>query len=221
MYGHPGKKLLFMGQEIGQYEEWDEKRSLRWELLQYPHHRELRSLVTELNRLHRDEPALHEVDNQNRGFEWVDFKDVESSVLSFLRRGRDGSDVVLFVCNFTPIVRYNYQLGVPQSGIWDEILNTDSARFGGSGVNSGSEVYTQPVASHGRPASVRIALPPLAVVAYKWRRPPAAEDPEKQKRLPLPFSDADVARIIAEQVFEDPELAYALAHHKGKEHPPE
>ncbi|MBY0504077.1 MAG: 1,4-alpha-glucan branching protein GlgB [Bryobacteraceae bacterium] len=214
MYGHPGKKLLFMGQEIAQYEEWNENKSVRWNLLQYAPHREIRSLVTELNRLHRDEPALHEVDNQMRGFEWVDFKDVESSVLAFLRRGRDGNEVILFVCNFTPVVRYNYRLGVPKLGIWDEILNTDAARFGGSGVSSGSEVHAEAVASHERRASIRLALPPLAVVAYKWRRPPGEEDPDKLKSAPLPFTDADVARIIAEQAIEDPELAYALAHQK-------
>ena len=211
MYGHPGKKLLFMGQEIGQYEEWNEKASVRWDLLQYPHHRELRAMVTELNRLHRDEPALHEIDNQMRGFEWVDFRDVESSVLSFLRKGRDADDVVLFVCNFTPVVRYDYRLGVPKRGSWDEILNTDATVFGGSGVNSGSEIRTEAVECHGRPASVRVALPPLAVVAYRWRRPPVTPEPDWLKREPIPFSDADVARIIAEHTIKESEPAYALA----------
>ena len=211
MYGHPGKKLLFMGQEIGQYEEWNEKRSVRWDLLQYPYHQALRSMVTELNRLLRDEPALHEIDNHIRGFEWVDFRDVESSVLSFLRRGRGTREVILFVCNFTPVVRYDYRLGVPHTGLWDEVLNTDATRFGGSGIGSGPEVHATPVGAHGRPASVQIALPPLAVVAYKWRSPHEEPEPPKLKRQPLPFSDADVARIVAEQSLEEPELAYALA----------
>ncbi len=211
MYGHPGKKLLFMGQEIGQYEEWDEKRSVRWELLQYPHHQQLRALVTELNRLHRDEPALHEIDNQMRGFEWVDFRDVESSVISFLRRGRDAASTILFVCNFTPMVRYDYRVGVPERGIWDEVLNTDATRFGGSGVGSGHEVFADAPGMHGRPASLRLTLPPLAVIAYKRRLPPEAPEADRLKRQPLPISDDEVARIIAEQSLEEPEWIYAVA----------
>jgi 1,4-alpha-glucan branching enzyme len=215
MYGHPGKKLLFMGQEIGQYEEWNEKRSVRWELLQFPYHQALRSMVTELNRLHHDEPALHEIDNHMRGFEWVDFRDVESSVLSFLRRGRAAGDVILFVCNFTPIVRHDYRLGVPETGVWDELLNTDASIYGGSGVGSGKEVHALPVPAHGRPASIQIVLPPLAVVAYKWRSPEDVPEPGRLKHQPLPIDDDEVARVIAEEALADPELAYALADNQG------
>jgi 1,4-alpha-glucan branching enzyme len=208
MYGHPGKKLLFMGQELGQYEEWSEERSLNWPLLQFEPHRKLRETVRELNRLVRDEPALHEVDFHWKGFEWIDFKDVEASVISFLRRGKDPGELILFVCNFTPVVREDYRLGVPEAGTYDKVLNTDAEWLGGSGVEPPAVLDSSAVKMHDRMQSVLLRLPPLAVVAYKWRKPPRAPEAPKEKEAPLPISDEELEKLM---MFEDdPELAYAL-----------
>ena len=167
MYGHPGKKLLFMGSEIGQYEEWNHDSSVRWELLDFDYHRKLQALVRELNAMHRDEPALHEVDFHSSGFEWIDFHDVEGSVIAFLRRATRPDDFVLFFCNFTPIPRTNYRFGVPAKGSYREILNTDSEMFGGSNIGNGGAVTAEPIAQHGRDHSINITLPPLGVVVFK------------------------------------------------------
>ena len=167
MWGHPGKKLLFMGQEIGQYEEWNEKASVRWELLGFEYHRSLQNTLRELNRLYRSEPAMYEVDFHHEGFEWVDIHDVDSSIISFLRFARDRKSYLLFVCNFTPVVRPNYRIGVPRAGGHDEIFNSDWTQFGGSNVNNGGRVEAAPMSWHGRPASVSITLPPLGVVILR------------------------------------------------------
>jgi 1,4-alpha-glucan branching enzyme len=167
MWGHPGKKLLFMGQEIGQYEEWNEKASVRWELLGFEYHRSLQNTLRELNRLYRSEPAMYEVDFHHEGFEWVDIHDVDSSIISFLRFARDRRSYLLFVCNFTPVVRPNYRIGVPRAGGHDEIFNSDWTQFGGSNVNNGGRVEAAPMSWHGRPASVSITLPPLGVVILR------------------------------------------------------
>jgi len=170
MYAHPGKKLLFMGQEIGQYEEWNCEAGTLWELLNFDYHRKLQHLVRELNRLYRSQPALYEVDFHQSGFEWVDFHDVESSAISFLRRAEDPSDFILFVANFTPIPRYGYRVGVPEEGFYEEILNTDSELFGGSNLGNGGMVVSEAIPVHGRSYSLPLTLPPLAVVALKPRR---------------------------------------------------
>jgi 1,4-alpha-glucan branching enzyme len=167
MYGHPGKKLLFMGTDIGDYEEWNHDAAVPWEVLQYPLHAGLQLLVRELNRIYRAEPALHEVDFDYRGFEWIDIADVENSAISFLRRAADPSDCVVFACNFTPVPRYGYKIGVPEPGYYREILNTDSEMFGGSNMGNGGGVMSSDKPAHGRPASLAITLPPLAVVAFK------------------------------------------------------
>ncbi|MDX1978687.1 MAG: 1,4-alpha-glucan branching protein GlgB [Bryobacteraceae bacterium] len=167
MWAHPGKKLLFMGQEIGQYEEWSEKRAVRWDLLGFDYHRNLQNMVRELNRLYRSEPAFHEVDFHWEGFEWVDLSDVDQSVISFLRFARDRSRFLLFVCNFTPVPRHNYRIGVPHKGVYRELLNTDAAQFGGSNVGNGGAVMAEPTEWQGRPASVSLTLPPLAVIVLK------------------------------------------------------
>jgi 1,4-alpha-glucan branching enzyme len=208
MYGHPGKKLLFMGQEIGQYDEWSEERQVRWDLLQFDYHRKLRECVKQLNRLVRDEPALHEIDSHWKGFEWIDFKDVEASVIAFLRRGNDPGELILFVCNFTPVVRPHYRIGVPETGTYDCILNTDAIDFGGSGVDSGRILSTAAIPWHGRVASLSMTLPPLGVVAYKWRKPTdPPKPPPKEKIEPRPLTDEELERLM---LFEDDlELAYA------------
>jgi len=167
MYGHPGKKLLFMGQELGPYTEWDWQSQIPWELLEYEFHRKLQTLVAELNRLYQSEPALYEVDSSFNGFEWVDFRDVDSSVIAFLRRAKNPRDFLLFVCNFTPQPRHGYRLGVPRDGNYAEILNTDSSQFGGSNMGNFGWRNADPRASHGHPFSLSLTLPPLSVVVFK------------------------------------------------------
>ncbi|MCX6633095.1 MAG: 1,4-alpha-glucan branching protein GlgB [Candidatus Solibacter sp.] len=167
MWAHPGKKLLFMGQEIGQREEWNHDQGLRWELLEFEPHRKLQCLVRELNRVYRANPALYEVDFHYSGFEWVDFRDGQNSIIAFLRRGTDPRDFILFCCNFTPVPRQGYEFGVPEEGFYQEILNTDSELFGGSNMGNGGCVSSRPVAKHNRPHSIAVTLPPLAVVAFK------------------------------------------------------
>jgi 1,4-alpha-glucan branching enzyme len=175
MYGHPGKKLLFMGQEIGQRDEWNNNASIQWDLLSFELHRKLQALVTELNRIYRAYPAFYENDFHHTGFEWIDFRDVENSIISFLRRAQDPKDFLVFVCNFTPVVRENYAIGVPEDGIYDELLNTDSHLFGGSNVGNGGWVISRPISRHNRPNSIYITLPPLAVMAFK-KRPGSSPD---------------------------------------------
>jgi 1,4-alpha-glucan branching enzyme len=167
MYGHPGKKLLFMGCEIGQYEEWNYKGSIRWELLQYGFHRKLQALVAALNRLYTGEPALYEVDYHWDGFEWIDLHDVEQSVICFVRRARNRDDFLVFVCNFTPVVRRHYRVGAPAPGAYAEILNTDAGEFGGSGIGNPGVLTAQPVWQHERPQSLELTLPPLGVIVLR------------------------------------------------------
>jgi 1,4-alpha-glucan branching enzyme len=169
MWGHPGKKLLFMGQDIGQREEWNSGGQVRWELLQYDLHRKLQALVRELNRIYRSSPALYQVDFNYRGFEWVDFHDSANSVIAFLRRAEDPKDFILFCCNFTPVPRAGYEFGVPEEGFYEEILNTDSELFGGSNLGNGGMVSTRPIPMHGHKVSIAVTLPPLAVVAFRRR----------------------------------------------------
>ncbi len=168
MWAHPGKKLLFMGSEIGQYEEWNHEAQPPWEVLQFDFHRKLQAYNAELNRIYRREPALYEVDFHHTGFEWVDFHDVEGSVISFLRFAEDRRDFLLIVCNFTPVPRHGYRIGVPEEGFYQEILNSDSELFGGSNVGNGGLVSSQAIPAHGRPFSVSLTLPPLGVL---WLKP--------------------------------------------------
>jgi 1,4-alpha-glucan branching enzyme len=167
MFAHPGKKLMFMGCEIGQTWEWNHDEGLPWWLLEFPVHRTLQTLVRELNRLYRREPSLYQVDDDFRGFEWIDFRDADASVISFVRYARDREDFIVFVCNFTPMPRHAYRVGVPQAGAYREILNTDAEMFGGSNMGNGGWAAAANIACHGRPASLVLTLPPLAVVAFK------------------------------------------------------
>jgi len=168
MWAHPGKKLLFMGSEIGQYEEWNHEAQPPWELLQFDYHRKLQAFNAELNRIYRREPALYEVDFHHAGFEWVDFHDVEGSVISFLRFAEDRRDYLLIACNFTPVPRHGYRIGVPEEGFYQEILNSDSELFGGSNLGNGGLVSSQAIPIHGRPFSLSLTLPPLGVL---WLKP--------------------------------------------------
>ena len=167
MYGQPGKKLLFMGGEIGQWNEWNHDSSLDWHLLAYPLHSGVQRLVEDLNKLYKNEPCLHELDFHPNGFEWIDCNDSQSSVLSLIRKGRSTEDVLLLVLNFTPIPRFNYRVGVPRGGYWKEILNSDSKEYGGSGHGNLGGVEASPISFHGRPCSLNLTLPPLGAVFFK------------------------------------------------------
>ncbi len=170
MYSFPGKKLLFMGCEIGQYEEWDYNSSVRWDLMQFDYHRKLQLLAKELNRLYRCNPALYEVDYHWSGFEWVDFHDVDHSIVSLIRHAQNPKDFLLFCCNFTPEPHIGYRFGVPEPGYYAEVFNTDAEMFGGSNVGNFPGVQAEAVEQHGRPYSVKITLPPLAVVVFQPKR---------------------------------------------------
>ena len=167
MIGHPGKKLLFMGGEFGQWKEWNHDESLDWALLEYPLHSGLRRWVRDLNTFYRGNPAVYERDAEAGGFEWIDCNDSQRSIVSFRRRGRDPSSEVVFVCNFTPEPRQNYRVGVPARGEWVEALNSDATLYGGSGQGNLGGVWTAPIAMHGHPVSLNLTLPPLAMIAFR------------------------------------------------------
>jgi 1,4-alpha-glucan branching enzyme len=171
MWAQPGKKLLFMGGEFGQWREWDHESSLDWEAAQDGFHARIADLVADLNRLHAEDPALHEVDTDGAGFEWVDADDSETSVITFMRKSRDGAPL-LVACNFTPVVRHNYRVGVPESGFWREVLNTDAEVYGGSGQGNMGGVNTAPIPMHGRPYSLNLTLPPLAAAFFRRQEAP-------------------------------------------------
>jgi 1,4-alpha-glucan branching enzyme len=171
-YAHPGKKLLFMGQEFGQREEWNEARSLDWHLLQWDSHRGIQKLVTDLNHLMAAEPALHQVDFDWRGFEWIDCNDGDNSVLSFVRNGKTPDELLVVVLNATPVVREGYIVGVPRAGFYKEVLNTDASHYGGSNVGNigGQDAANDP--RQGRPYSLCLTLPPLSALFLKWTPAP-------------------------------------------------
>ncbi len=166
-YAQPAKKLLFMGGEFGQREEWNHERSLQWHLLDQPFHAGLQRWVGELNRIYRYEPGLHELDFEPAGFEWVDANDSQQSTLSFLRRERSREDLFLMVFNFTPLPRQNFRIGVPRDGFWREMLNSDGKEYGGSGWGNLGGCDATPIPFHGRPYSLNISLPPLGAVFFK------------------------------------------------------
>jgi len=167
---HPGKKLQFMGGEIAQWNEWDCDSELQWDLLQWEPHQGIQKMVTDLNAVYRREPALHQVDFESEGFEWIDSHNHKDSVLVYLRRAKDPSDFVMVACNFTPVVRENYRLGLPEGGWYDEIFNSDSTYYGGSNVGNYPGIRAEEQESHSRPFSAEFTLPPLSVVVFKPRR---------------------------------------------------
>jgi 1,4-alpha-glucan branching enzyme len=179
MFAHPGKKLLFMGCDIADSLEWNHHTSVPWHILQQPLHANLQSYMKELNRIYKDEPALYQVDFNHQGFEWIDFSDVEKSVISFVRRGENPKDYLVIVCNFTPVPRQGYEIGVPEVCYYREVLNSDAARFGGSNMGNGGGVSAQPGAKHRMPNHVTLTLPPLSVLILKPVRPPKQLEEEK------------------------------------------
>jgi 1,4-alpha-glucan branching enzyme len=166
MWTHPGKKLLFMGGEFGQRREWNHDDALEWWLVSDEKHGGLQRWVEDLNHLYRNVPALHEIDFEPEGFQWIDSNDADQSVLSFLRRARDGS-TVLVVANFTPVPRHNQLIGVPQPGTWIERLNSDATLYGGSGVGNQGRASSVPVAAHGHYQALNLRLPPLGILVLQ------------------------------------------------------
>ncbi len=167
MYGHPGKKLLFMGSEFGPWREWSHEAGLEWEVLQYPLHKGVQQWNKDLNGFYRQEPALFELDFSQEGFEWIDCHDWEGSTTSFVRKSKSTDSMVLVICNFTPIARHNYRVGVPQGGYWREVLNSDAPAYGGSGLGNYGGVEAGEIESHGRAHSLSLTLPPLSTLFLK------------------------------------------------------
>jgi 1,4-alpha-glucan branching enzyme len=176
MFGHPGKKILFMGDEIGQWREWRHEESIEWHALNYSTHQGVQKWVKDLNHIYRTEPVLYEAEFDRAGFEWVDFSDWENSIISFIRKAGSSQDQILVVCNFTPVPRHNYRVGVPLTGFWEEFLNSDAGVYGGGGVGNLGGVEAQPISMHGRPYSLSLTLPPLGVLFFKRKMP---ADPAK------------------------------------------
>jgi 1,4-alpha-glucan branching enzyme len=186
MWGHPGKKLLFMGGEFGQWHEWNYKESLDWHFLappSDPHHAQLCNFVRDLNALYRQEPAFSELDIEPAGFAWIDPHDSDNSVVSFMRRSKNEDDTLVFVCNFTPVPRYGYRLGVPNPGEYYELINSDAAQYGGSGVVNALPMASGPIYWQSCPHSILLTLPPLATVILK-RRP--------QETIPLEAIEEEI-----------------------------
>ncbi len=166
MWCHPGKKLLFMGQEWGQGAEWNHNCGLDWFQLDQPLHRGVQSLIRDLNRLYRTEPALHATDSRPDGFYWLEADDAERSVYAFVRRA-EGSPRLAVVANMTPVARGQYRLGLPTGGVWREVLNTDAGEYGGAGAGNFGQVRTEAVPAQGQPHSAAIWLPPLSVMVFR------------------------------------------------------
>jgi 1,4-alpha-glucan branching enzyme len=167
MYAHPGKKLLFMGSEFGQWREWNHDESLDWHLADEPLHAGIQRCVADLNRLHRSEPALHEIDFDHTGFDWIDCNDLESSVISFLRRGQDPDEWVVAVFNWTPLVRAGYRVGVPEAGFYRELINTDAEAYGGGNIGNAGGLEADDVPAHGHLHSLNLTIPPLGALIVK------------------------------------------------------
>jgi 1,4-alpha-glucan branching enzyme len=171
MFAMPGKKLLFMGGEFGQWREWSHEASLEWNLLRYGSHIGLQAWVTALNKLYREQPALHQLDFEPAGFEWIDTSDSAHSIISFIRRGYSPDDPLVVVCNFTPETHFHYRIGVPLPGTWEEVLDSDAADYGGSGQGNYHPLSTVDKGWHGRPNSLTLTIPPLAVIFLRQTKP--------------------------------------------------
>jgi 1,4-alpha-glucan branching enzyme len=170
MYTQPGKNLLFMGCDIAQWQEWSEARSLDWHLLQWEPHRKLQAYVADLNRIYTSEPALYERDYDHRGFEWIDLHDSDNSILTYLRRASDPDEYIVIVCNFTPVARFGYRVGVPEGCVYRELLNSDADVYWGSNLGNAGGFAADPMPWQGRPYSLNLTLPPLSVSFFKPER---------------------------------------------------
>ena len=168
-YAHPGKKLMFMGEEIGQWREWNCKQSLDWHLLEYEPHQKMKKFMGELNKVYKENKAFYEIDFSSEGFEWIDFRDSDNSIISFARKSKDSDEIVVCAFNFTPVVRKNYRIGVPKQGYYTEIFNTDAVDYWGSNVGNYGGVRSEELAWQGKSNSINITLPPLGGVFFKLK----------------------------------------------------
>jgi 1,4-alpha-glucan branching enzyme len=169
MFTHPGTKLLFMGSEFGQSAEWNFEASLDWHLLQYPFHQGIKAVITALNTLYKSEPALYEKQFSPEGFEWINYSDHENAVMTYIRKGNDSKNDLIVICNFTPVVRENYRIGIPRKGELIEIFNSDAKLFGGSGVKQSGKLKVEATPYDGRDYSIALTLPPLAISVFKMK----------------------------------------------------
>lgn len=169
MFTHPGTKLLFMGAEFGQSGEWNFEQSLDWHLLQYPFHKGIQTVITELNALYKSQPALYEKQFSPEGFEWINYSDHENTVMTYIRKGNDSKNDLIVICNFTPVVRENYRIGIPRKGELVELFNSDAKLFGGSGVQQNGKLKVEATPYDGRDYSIALTLPPLAISVFKMK----------------------------------------------------
>ncbi|MDH5398693.1 MAG: alpha amylase C-terminal domain-containing protein, partial [Cyclobacteriaceae bacterium] len=169
MYAHPGTKLLFMGAELGQYEEWDHEGTLGWHLLNYNFHKNLKKWVQRLNAFYKENKGLHKHQFEQKGFQWIDHADFESSVIVFMRKGDIPEDTLVVACNFTPTARHYYRFGVPEEGPWQEVLNSDELEFGGSNIYNPGAISTEPVPWHLQDFSIVVTLPPLSMTVFQTK----------------------------------------------------
>ncbi|MCL4879097.1 MAG: 1,4-alpha-glucan branching protein GlgB [Anaerolineae bacterium] len=169
-YMHPGKKLNFMGSEIGQWNEWSEARSLDWNLLNWATHAKMQQWVKDVNQFYLEQPALYELDFDPRGFQWIEANDSDQSVFTYMRFAENPDDFLVVACNFTPVPRHNYRVGVPRPGYYKEMLNSDAETYGGGNVGNLGGVQTDPVAWHAHPQSLNLTIPPLGIVILKWQK---------------------------------------------------
>jgi 1,4-alpha-glucan branching enzyme len=220
MMAHPGKKLLFMGQEFGQFDEWSEERSIEWEMLQYEHHADMQKYVKALNRLYREEPALYELDYEPKGFEWINNISANESIVVFLRKSRKKEDTLLIVCNFTPVVYKNYKIGVPYRGKYKEIFNSDEEKFGGEGNLNRRVKQSKKDECDDRPNSVRITVPPLGISVFKYS--PAMDKSVDNKNAKGKMKDGKKVKAPVKKSKVQMELTKAIAEaEKGEEKKPE
>lgn len=201
MMAHPGKKLMFMGGEIGQFNEWNSNEQLEWNLLEYDKHRELNHFFAEANKFYRDVPAMHENDYDWDGFQWVALDDYQNSVIAFRRIANDGSEI-LVVCNFQPVQRDNYRIGVPVAGTYEEVFNSESAEFGGCGVTNSGEIISKRIKDHELNNSIEITLPPLGVMYFKLKK--KAPAPKKSTSKMAEKKKAAVSKSKAKKIEEKP-----------------
>ena len=167
MWAHPGKNLLFMGGEFGQWQEWNFETSLEWAALDSPNHQGVQRFVQDLNQLYQNEPALHENDFDQNGFQWIDASDTDNSVLSFIRKAKSSAAFIVIVTNFTPVPWDGYRIGVPEPGYYKEILNSDSDYYWGSNIGNAGGQVSESISRHGHPQSLSLKLPPLATIMLK------------------------------------------------------
>lgn len=203
MMAHPGKKLMFMGSEIGQFDEWNADKQIEWELLEYEKHRQLNHFFAVANKFYRDTPAMHENDYNWDGFQWIALDDYKNSIIAFRRIAYDGSEIIC-VCNFQPVIHENYKIGVPKNGIYEEVLNSEASEFGGCGITNSGEIKSKKEPDHELDYSIDITIPPLGVMYFKMIKEivPAKRNRKKKTEVETPKTTAESKTTKAESADE-------------------